>query len=479
MKSTIGFWFFARLLGVCYFFAFLSLLPQLPGLLGPNGILPAQSFLAQVTPALAPSFAPLHLPSLAWLIGTSDFALQLLAIVGLLSSLLLACGLLRPLSAALSWLCWLSLVNLGQDFLSFQWDTLLLEAGFLCIFLEKPGLRFRSPGQDSFPLLLRLALFFLIFRLMISSGAVKILSADPTWSDLSALTYHFQTQPIPNLPAWFFQQLPPLALRLATLLALLIELLFPFAILAPAPARLIAALSFLSLQLLIAFTGNYAFFNLLTLALTLPLIADRFWPASMRRHHLPAPITPVPWRHFASFAALLQLSLSVPVLFFTLHLLPRSFGSSWQESFAPWHLTSSYGLFAVMTTRRPEITIEQSADGQIWQPILFSYKAGPADRMPPQIAPLQPRLDWQMWFAALSAERGQLPGWCRPFLQKLQQGDPRVWRLLGSKSTPPPSPLYLRLRLDQYRFTTFTERASSGNWWHIEEGPILLVLSPP
>ena len=313
---------------------------------------------------------------------------------------------------------------------------------------------------------------------MFSSGIVKILSCDPTWADLSAMTYHFETQPIPNPLSWFIHQLPHPLLKLSTIFTFVIELLLPFALLFPQPkVRLTASLGFLSLMLLIALTGNYAFFNLLTIALCLTLIDNRFFPTSLLPKTVPLPWTPVPWRHLASLAALLQLSLAIPILLSTLQLLPRASQSTWQNSFAPWHLTSGYGLFAVMTTRRPELTIERSSNGIQWQPIQFSYKAGPADRLPPQIAPFQPRLDWQMWFAALSAERGQLPGWFTPFFKKLQKGDAEVWNLLPSQPHSSGND-YLRLRLDQYNFTTPSERSSTGNWWRITPGPVLLVLPP-
>lgn len=477
MNFSTGFWLFARLTGLVYFFAFLSLLPQIPGLIGPNGILPAQNLLLRITEILGSQSPLLALPSLAWLLGSTDTSLRLIAILGLLSSLALTLGLLRPLSATLSWLCWLSLVNIGQDFLSFQWDTLLLEAGFLLIFLEKPGILARWPGSDAPPHLIRWALWFLIARLMFSSGIVKILSGDPTWADLSAMTYHFETQPIPNPLAWFIHQLPHPLLKLSSLLTFVIELLLPFAILFPQPkARLIASFSFLFLMALIALTGNYAYFNLLTAALCLTLIDNRYYPFFLRCKSIPLPWTPVPWRHLCSLAALLQLSLSFPTLLSTLGL-PRSSITPWERSLAPWHLTSGYGLFAVMTTLRPEITLEQSQDGQTWETINFSYKAGPPDRIPPQIAPFQPRLDWQMWFAALSAERGQLPGWFSPFLKQLQLGSPAVWSLLSPHPGPHPN-TYLRLRLDQYHFTNPAEHSSTGHWWRITPGPVLLVLPP-
>ena len=477
MNYSIGFWFLARLTGLSYFFAFLSLYPQIPGLIGPNGILPAETLLSRATQVLGPA-APWALPSLGWTFGTSNFALHLIALLGIVGSLLLLTGFLRPFGAILSWLGWLSFVNIGQDFLSFQWDTLLLEVGFLLIFLEKPGLRPRPPGLDIPPLLIRLALTFLLARLIFSSGIVKLLSGDPTWSDLSAMTYHFETQPIPNPLSWFIHQLPHPLLKLSTLFTFVIELLLPFALLFPQPkVRLTASLGFLSLMLLIALTGNYAFFNLLTIGLCLALIENRYLSYWLQPKTVPLPWTPVPWRHLASLAALLQLSLAVPILLSTLQLLPRDSQSTWQNSFAPWHLTSGYGLFAVMTTRRPELTLERSSNGLDWQPILFSDKAGPPDRLPPQIAPFQPRLDWQMWFAALSAERGQLPGWFSPFLKKLQKGDPAVWNLLPSQPHSSGND-YLRLRLDQYNFTTPSERSSTGNWWRITPGPVLLVLTP-
>ena len=478
MNQSISFWLLARITGMSYFFAFLSLLPQIPGLIGPNGILPANDLLFRATKVLSPETALWALPSLGWIFGTSNFALHLIARLGIVGSLLLLSGFLRPIGAILSWICWLSFVNIGQDFLSFQWDTLLLEVGFLLIFLEKPGLRPRPPGLDIPPLLIRLALTFLLARLIFSSGIVKLLSGDPTWSDLSAMTYHFETQPIPNPLSWFIHQLPHPLLNLSTIFTFVIELLLPFTLLFPQPkVRLTASLGFLSLMLLIALTGNYAFFNLLTIALCLTLIDNRFSPTSLLPKTVPLPWTPVPWRHLASLAALLQLSLAIPILLSTLQLLPRASQSTWQNSFAPWHLTSGYGLFAVMTTRRPELILERSSNGLDWQPIPFSYKAGPPDRLPPQIAPFQPRLDWQMWFAALSAERGQLPGWFTPFLKKLQKGDAEVWNLLPSQPHSSGND-YLRLRLDQYHFTTPSERSSTGNWWRITPGPVLLVLPP-
>jgi len=480
MNYSIGLWFLARLTGLSYFFALLSLYFQIPGLIGTDGILPAEAMISEGWKAFGPG-APWMIPSLAWLFGATNSSLHLIALAGLLFSALLTFGLFRPVSAALSWLCWLSFVNVGQDFLSFQWDTLLLEVGFLVIFLEKPGLRPRLPGLDIPPLLIRFALTFLLFRLMFSSGIVKILSGDPTWTDLSAMTYHFETQPIPNPLAWFIHQLPHPLLKLSTIFTFVIELLLPFTLLFPQPkVRLTASFGFLSLMLLICLTGNYAFFNLLTIGLCLALIENRYWPNFLQLERIPLPWTPVPWRHLGSMAAAIQLSLSFPMLLATTGLIPRiavPIFNSWERIFAPWHLTSGYGLFAVMTTRRPELTLERSSNGLDWQPILFSYKAGPPDRLPPQIAPFQPRLDWQMWFAALSAERGQLLGWFTPFLKKLQKGEPEVWNLL------PPQPHssridYLRLRLDQYHFTTPSERSSTGNWWRITPGPVLLVLPP-
>jgi hypothetical protein len=315
---------------------------------------------------------------------------------------------------------------------------------------------------------------------MLSSGLVKLLSGDPTWSDLSAMSYHFFTQPIPNPLSWFAHQLP--GSSFVTLATLLLELVVPFAVLIPHPrARLVAGISFLGLMLLVAFTGNYAYFNLLTAALSLTLIENRYWPRFLHLKKIPLPWTPVPWRHLCSFAALIQLSVAFPVLLATAGLAPRMalpLLGSWERIFAPWHLTSGYGLFAVMTVRRPELILEHSSNGVDWQPLIFRYKAGPPDRIPPQVAPFQPRLDWQMWFAALSAERGQLPGWFAEFVKKLRAGSPAVTKLLAPSQAILTPNTYLRIRMDQYRFTTSAERSATGHWWHITSGPVLLVLSP-
>ncbi|NCW28411.1 MAG: lipase maturation factor family protein, partial [Verrucomicrobia bacterium] len=313
-----------------------------------------------------------------------------------------------------------------------------------------------------------------------SSGIVKILSGDPTWADLSAMTHHFETQPIPNPLAWFAHQLPHPVLKLSTVLTFVIELLLPLAILFPqSKVRLAASLGFLSLMILIALTGNYAYFNLLTAALSLTLIENRYWPLFLQRKIIPLPPTPVPWRFLSSIAAAIQLSLSFPMLWATTGLIPRfavPIFNDWERIFAPWHLTSGYGLFAVMTTRRPELTLECSSDGLQWQTIVLKYKAGPPDRLPPQIAPFQPRLDWQMWFAALSAERGQLPAWFAEFVKKLHAGSPAVTGLLAPGQPSFSSSSFLRIRLDQYRFTNPAERSKSGHWWKITPGPVLLVL---
>ncbi|NDB96470.1 MAG: hypothetical protein EBZ78_09990, partial [Verrucomicrobia bacterium] len=208
-------------------------------------------------------------------------------------------------------------------------------------------------------------------------------------------------------------------------------------------------------MILIALTGNYAYFNLLTAALSLTLIENRYWPLFSQLKMSSLPWTPIPWRRLSSITAAIQLSLSFPMLLATTGLIPRlavPIFNNWERTFAPWHLSSSYGLFAVMTTRRPELTLERSSDGIQWQPIVFEYKAGPPDRLPPQIAPFQPRLDWQMWFAALSAEHGQLPGWFAEFIKKLRVGSPAVTGLLVPGQPTLSSNTYLRIRLDHYRF---------------------------
>jgi predicted DCC family thiol-disulfide oxidoreductase YuxK len=461
---------FVQALGLVYFAAFISLFVQIPGLLGENGILPAGPYL-QAAGAQLGYASRWFLPTLAWL-GADAGTLQLIALLGAAAALLAVGGIAVAPALAFAWLAWLSLVVVGQDFLSFQWDHLLLEAGFLAIFLTPFRLTARFASRlEASPIVVWLYRW-LLFRLLFSSGAIKLMSGDPTWRNLTAMRYHFETQPLPNPIAWFVHRLPELALKAATLLTLAIELVLPFLFFFPPRIRRAAAFGAIGLQVLILLTGNYAYFNWLTLALCLFLFDDG-WIEWLFRLKPPPPDTqavaaaaPIRVRRIAlATVATLAVVLGAVRLGGLFRPLPAS-AAAVASFFAPLRIVNGYGLFAVMTTTRPEIVIEGSDDGLAWKEYAFRHKPGDVRRAPSWIAPHQPRLDWQMWFAALGD--AQVRPWFANFVIRLLQGKPEVTRLLAENPFPGTSPKWIRAKLYLYRFTDAMERRDDGSWWRRE-----------
>ncbi|HYM13444.1 MAG TPA: lipase maturation factor family protein [Bryobacterales bacterium] len=466
-------WLFLRLLALAYLFAFVSLHVQIDGLIGSHGILPAANFLQAIGGNLGvESFWGRFwaFPTLAWL-SSSDAFLHFLSLGGAILSVAALVGLFPIPIFALLWLFYLSLVGVGQDFLSFQWDILLLETGFLAIFFAPrrllPG---PSRGQPS-PVVLWL-LRILLFRLLFSSGVVKLASGDPTWRNLTALQYHYETQPLPTPLAWYAQQLPAGFQSFSALVMFFIELAVPFLIFTPRRLRFLGCALMLFLQGLLLLTGNYAFFNLLTIALCLLLLDDaclrRFLPPGLvARFAASDPQLPEP-RPKRILAALLAVAIvfagaiQVARLFTDLSELPSP-ARRFLARMSRFYIVNSYGLFAVMTTRRAEIIVEGSNDGQTWLPYEFKYKPGDVKRRPPIVAPHQPRLDWQMWFAALSDYRSD--PWFVNLMVRLLEGNPAVLALLQTNPFPNAPPRYVRAELYDYHFTNFAERRATGAWW--------------
>ena len=275
-QSRCATWLFARMLGVIYIIAFASLYVQLDGLIGSEGISPAAHFLEQVE-AWQPDAHQRMLPTLTW-ISASDGFLHGLCLVGILAGLCVACGFSAWWFLLVCWACYLSLTQVGQSFFSFQWDVLLLEVSVCALFLiPVTSLRARGPKHTRYHRIGLCILYLLLFKLMLSSGMVKIVSGDPTWANLSAMEYHYETQPLPLASAWFTHKLPADLLKASTFTMFIIELVFPFCIFLPRLFRLVGAIGLIVLQLLIMATGNYCFFNLLTIALCLLLIDDKTW----------------------------------------------------------------------------------------------------------------------------------------------------------------------------------------------------------
>ena len=443
---------FLRCLGALYLIAFLSLGVQITGLVGSRGMLPGARFLAAVESGYG-AVPWLRIPTIFWL-GVSDVSLRLACVSGAIAAVMILMGIARRAALVTAFVLYLSLVSIGQSFLSFQWDFLLLEAGFLAIFL--------------LPVFPRIWLFrWLLFRLMFLSGTAKLLSHDPTWRNLTALEFHYQTQPLPTVFGWYFHQLPIGYQKASVVFLFFIELVVPFLMFAPRRVRLFAGAMTVALQALIFLTGNYAFFNLLTVALCFSLCDD----ALLRRFGRPKPA-----RQRAP-STRLQRAVTAGLFLF---IMPAS-GFELMEIFsgsvprpaaaalnwiAPFGVVNTYGLFAVMSTSRPEIIVEGSNDGQTWLEYGFRYKPGDLKRAPVWVQPHQPRLDWQMWFAALNGYQSQ--PWFVNFMVRLLEGSPDVLTLLAVNPFPSSPPRFVRARLYDYQFTTLAERRATGNWWRRE-----------
>ena len=478
-------WLFLRVLGFVYFVAFLSLLPQLAGLIGDNGILPAAEYLEQVEQNVPGLSRYWFFPTLAWIEPGSTY-LQVLCVLGVVCGVLIVSGYATLPALVTGWVLYLSLLTAGQEFLAFQWDILLLETGFLAVFLAprtlKPALTEEAPP----PVLVIWLSRLLLFRLMFSSGMVKLLSGDPAWRSLTALQYHYQTQPLPTPLAWFAHQLPDWFQVASVAVMFVIELAVPILFFAPRRLRFAGATVTIVFQLLIAVTGNYTFFNLVAIALCLMLFDDAFWGPRLRPTSWGALQEKgrEAWRYQAgwvrSVAAVLLVFLGgIQLGGLVFGGLPSPLLAAYRL-FSPLRIVNGYGLFAVMTTTRPEIVIEGSDDAETWRAYVFEYKPQDLEEAPHWVAPYQPRLDWQMWFAALRDVRAN--PWFVRFCIRLAEGRPEVLGLLRENPFPDAPPRYLRASLYEYRFTELGADSSpeyeDGTWWRRRYlGPYLPAFS--
>jgi predicted DCC family thiol-disulfide oxidoreductase YuxK len=442
--------FFLRLIGMIYLAAFLSLGSQILGLVGSQGILPANA-LFEPSGGEGSFSSWLALPSLFWLVA-SDAVLEGACWAGAAAALAVVLGRFTGPALLACWILYLSLFHAGQIFLNYQWDLLLLEAGFLAWLLT---------SGSRIPIYL---LRWLLFRFMFLSGAVKLASGDPAWSSLRALKHHFETQPLPTSLAWQAHQLPDPLLSYLTAAHFAIELAVPFLVFLPRRPRFVAAAGFLVLQLAIIATGNYGYFNLLAIVLLIPLLDDQalrsFIPRAILRNKPDTRLSPRPWQTaaLAAFAAFAVLAGSVQMAK-RLKLRPDT---AVIPALEPFHLVNPYGVFAFMVRDRREVVLEGTRDGVHWREIEFRWKPGPTDRPPRWNIPHQPRLDWQMWFAGLGDLREN--DWMVPFVERVLSGSPAVLGLLASPARPGDAPLKVRAALYRYRFAT-PEEHRQGHWW--------------
>lgn len=417
-------WFF-RALGWVYLIALTSLYYELMGLYGSQGIVP----LSQVMKG-CDSFW--DYPSLLW-ISSSDRFLKGLALSGIILSLVVISGFSTTLPLFCLWLIFLSFVSVGSPFYDYQWDTLLLETGLIAwVFSLHPS--FYAP--------MLMVLIGLLFRLLVSSYIVKWRAHTSHWCDLKAMEYHYESQPLPNPPSFLFHQQSKGFARLSCYGVVFFELFVPCLFFWGYPIRILAFGLTLFFQLLISFTGNFAYFNLLTMVLAIPLLTDF---QGIHASYLG-------WALGALWGAgelfmLLRMFYYLPLPSFI-----RSF-----------YLFSTYGLFADMTVQRKEIVIEGSLDGQNWKAYDFKFKPQDLNALPRQIAPWQPRLDWQMWF--LQFYRHSQVYWFQNFLIRLLEGSPPVLNLLKGNPFPDAPPRFIRAVAFNYRFTTYQEWKKTGHYW--------------
>ena len=502
VRRPTYFWarrWFLRALGTIYLIAFVSLWVQVNGLVGSDGMSPANQFLPAVRAQIGPDAYAL-LPTLCWF-GQSDAFLYFLCGSGVLFSLLLIFGIAPAISLVALFVLYLSLTIAGQIFFNFQWDVLLLEAGFLSIFFapwrlwprrfsveavvpaannfhpagDMPATALATPSRQQEPPVSRAGLFLLkllLFKLMLMSGVVKLTSGDPSWWNLTALDYHYWSQPLPTVFGWLADKSPEWFKHFSVAFCLAIEIVAPFFIWAPRRLRLGAAGLMIFLQVGIGLTGNYCFFNLLTIALCLLLIDDSATGMSLRgvrgqRGALFVPDRLGAWGAVAVF--ILTFPINAWLIFSAFKPLarpPRALANVY-ERLEAFRIVNGYGLFRVMTKDRCEIVLEGSTDGIDWLPYEFKWKPGDVKRAPGWCAPHQPRLDWQMWFAAL--ETPQENRWLIALVFRLLQGSRDVSGLLSRNPFPDKPPRYIRAMFYRYRFTTVDERHQIGAWWKREE----------
>jgi lipase maturation factor 1 len=429
---------------------------QLPGLAGVDGIAPIGAGMDGLRQAPGVSF--FDAPTLLW-ISSSDLMLHLLCALAFASGWLLVLGVAPRAACLVLWASWLSLVQVGHPFLAFQWDVLLIETAFCAAFFAPPGFRPRVGTEPEPHAAFRAVMVVLACKVTLESGIVKVLSGDPTWRDLTALTYHWWSQPLPTWTSVLIAGLPMWLQKLMCFLMFVCELAIPLMALGPRALRLTSAVGLMLLQAALFAAGNYSFYNVLTFVIAIPLLDDDFLERVRKSLTLPMgerSTSRWPWLIAGAFVV---ISIGM--------FAGRRGDSRVLGALRRFDTINAYGAFAVMTKTRPEIVLEGSSDGVTWLPYEFSWKPGDVTRRPGFVAPWQPRLDWQMWFAALGSCGGNT--WVLELQRRLLTNTPAVVKLFEKNPFPDAPPLYLRTRVFEYRFAPWNER---GTWWtRTETGP--------
>jgi hypothetical protein len=506
-------WIFLRALGLIYFSAFYSLLFQIRGLIGPDGVLPAQKYLAAVARSFSGWERFWFAPSLFWF-SSSNHMLMAITIAGLIASLLVVANVWPRFTLLLCFLCFLAFVTAAGDFSNYQSDGMLLEAGFLSLFFAPrglwPGLGVSSPPSWASRFLLQ----WEWFRIYFESGLVKLLSGDPEWRHFTAMDEYYQNGPLPTWIGWYMQHLPHWFQAFATGATLVMELGIVFLFFFPRKFRLICFWIVTPWEIIVILTANYTFLNYLVLALGFLLLDDayllRFAPKRFRSHQLlsvchsersvedaqsrdlllasdvttfeekseeQAPavapsFVPAKGEIGNHLTAIRRAICAVFLLWIFYATTAELIHMLWREvpiPFAPvavlepLRIANQYGLFAVMTRGRYEIEFQGSNDGQDWTAYPFGYKPQRLDEPPRIYAPYQPRFDWNLWFASLG-------DWRQNSLvplteERLLENSRDTLSLFAGNPFPQSPPKYVRAVLWQYWFTSMSEKRATGLWW--------------
>ena len=458
-----------RLLGAIYAIAFLVAINQIIPLIGEQGLTPVGLYLQRVSDSLGSRGAGfMRLPSLFW-IDHSDASLMVLAWTGFILSLVVVCGFSNAIVMGILWLLYMSFVHVGQDWYSYGWEIQLLETGFLAIFLC-PLLDLRPFPKRPPPMAIITLFRCLVFRIMLGAGMIKI-RGDEVWRNGTALYYHFETQPIPGPLSRWFHFLPRLILRIGVGFNYLAELAAPWFIFWPRIARHIAGIIIVFFQLALVLSGNLSFFNWITIVPALACFDDGWWQKIMpralvakatvaaNRAEMSRPMTVTSW----VIAVLIGLLSIQPVLNI---LSPKQIMNT---SFDPLDLVNTYGAFGWVGKERLNVvfegtTDEVASDSANWKEYIYKGLPVALDKPAPLIAPYQPRLDWQMWFAAMSTPEEY--SWTLNLVSKMMRNDPPVTHLFASNPFPDKPPRYVRAVL--YRYSFAKPGNPQGHWWNRE-----------
>ncbi len=471
-------WLFLRALGAIYFSAFFSLVFQVRGLIGPEGILPAGFYLQAIAHALGHWERLWYAPTLLWL-STGPGMLNALCWVGMIASVLLLLNLWPRGMLVLCFVCFLSFIAAAQDFSSYQSDGMLLEAGFISLFFAPAGF---LPGFGRNHPASRMSHFLLQwewFRIYFESGMAKILSGDPEWRHFTAMDEYYQNGPLPTWIGWYVQHLPHWfhAATVGATLAMEVGVVWMFFL--PRRWRIVCFFIVTPWEIGVILTANYTFLNYLVLALGVLLLDDRFlhrfvpsrWRGkiAISASDPPAPSEPKSWRETLrrthKITALVLSSVMLAWIFYatTAEMLTSVPLPTFPvTALEPFRIANRYGLFAVMTRGRYEIEFQGSNDGQNWKPYHFRYKPQELDEAPRIYAPYQPRFDWNLWFASLGSWRDY------PIVPntevRLLSNDKDVLQLFADNPFSQP-PREIRALLWQYWFTSMAEKHQTGMWW--------------